>query len=768
MKKIKLFALAIMAMLSTNVFAATDAYAVKDGVWYRYVSDGSAGVGTQASPYQATVFAVKENEEGVETLTIPAKFTWVSPTEDDMYFVVVGFEANWDSMGDMDVNGDGNAESFEAITFQLTSLTVNIDNFTTAAIANLVGGLKKLTSLTLIDEAKTGTGWTPTVHTVANLGITDVIKGKLTTLNIGRTGITIEDDAFKAETYTKLTSITLPEELVTIGKSAFKGFKGTAITFPNTVTTIDESAFEGAALTGVTFNTIASGANAGKVVLTSIGEKAFKGCTALASISVPGATGALTIDDNAFEGCTALATATLGSAATIDDNAFKGCTSLAEVTIPGISTIGASAFEGCTSLATVTISGATTSIGADAFKGCTSLESIDLSKTNLGDNLGAAFSGCTALTAVTLNDKVTKLVNDLFKDTKIEEINAPGTVDVGTIMGAPTTDAPNTTLKKVTLGKLVDAKPLITLTFQNCTALEEVTLGFNDAWTIPAEMVAEKCFLNCTALTTFNFSPTDAVAKYVNDKAFLGCSSSPLVHFVTSTIYQTTFPNAPYQTTYGNEAATTVTTKADKGTSGKFFAKYHATSKVSINPDDAKVYSVYVDEGTAFFQALVKRGGVYVLFANDNVIIKTDEEKEVELTPYNGFGASSVLIDDIYCPAAATTLTALQDAGTINPGEYLYRLTNNAASGGFGFTYYTKSDIAAGQFFIVSDLAPAAGRLNIVWLDEDGNVESDATAINGIVKKAQNDGVIYNLAGQKVNASYKGVVIKDGKKMIMK
>ena len=30
------------------------------------------------------------------------------------------------------------------------------------------------------------------------------------------------------------------------------------------------------------------------------------------------------------------------------------------------------------------------------------------------------------------------------------------------------------------------------------------------------------------------------------------------------------------------------------------------------------------------------------------------------------------------------------------------------------------------------------------------------------------DGTIYNLAGQKVNASYKGVVIMNGKKMIQK
>ena len=304
-------------------------------------------------------------------------------------------------------------------------------------------------------------------------------------------------------------------------------------------------------------------------------------------------------------------------------------------------------------------------------------------------------------------------------------------------------------------------------------ALAEAELEVADALENAEELeegliVREKTFYYDTALTTFNYSPDNADAKYVNDEAFLGCSSKPLVLFVTSTVYQEAF-TAPYQTTYGNEAATTVTTVADKGTSGKFFAKFHATSKVSIDPEDALVYSVYVDEGTAYFQALQKRGGLYVLFPGDNVILKTDGAKEIEITPYNGTASkSSVLEDYIICSDEATTVTALQDAGLIATGEYLYRLTNNAASGGFGFTYYTKDEIKAGQFFIASTKAPAAsGRINVVWLDEEGNVE-EATAINGIVKKAQNNGAIYNLAGQKVNAAYKGVVIKDGKKMIMK
>ena len=42
------------------------------------------------------------------------------------------------------------------------------------------------------------------------------------------------------------------------------------------------------------------------------------------------------------------------------------------------------------------------------------------------------------------------------------------------------------------------------------------------------------------------------------------------------------------------------------------------------------------------------------------------------------------------------------------------------------------------------------------------------TAIQSVKKAAKANGAIYNLAGQKVNASYKGIVIKDGKKFIQK
>ena len=47
-------------------------------------------------------------------------------------------------------------------------------------------------------------------------------------------------------------------------------------------------------------------------------------------------------------------------------------------------------------------------------------------------------------------------------------------------------------------------------------------------------------------------------------------------------------------------------------------------------------------------------------------------------------------------------------------------------------------------------------------------IDGEATGINGVNAEATADGAIYNLVGQKVSAAYKGIVIKNGKKYLMK
>ena len=86
--------------------------------------------------------------------------------------------------------------------------------------------------------------------------------------------------------------------------------------------------------------------------------------------------------------------------------------------------------------------------------------------------------------------------------------------------------------------------------------------------------------------------------------------------------------------------------------------------------------------------------------------------------------------------------------------------------GGKEFGWKQREDdsvIKDGQLYLIFN-GTAAARIDVIWLDGS---EEDATAIKA-VKTAAEKGAIYNLAGQKVNAAYKGVVIKDGKKYIQK
>jgi hypothetical protein len=65
--------------------------------------------------------------------------------------------------------------------------------------------------------------------------------------------------------------------------------------------------------------------------ITAIGDQAFSGCTALTTLSLPGAT---TIGGGVFERCTALTTVSLPGVTDIGNYAFSRCTGLTTLSLP--------------------------------------------------------------------------------------------------------------------------------------------------------------------------------------------------------------------------------------------------------------------------------------------------------------------------------------------------------------------------------------------------------------------------------------------------
>lgn len=112
-----------------------------------------------------------------------------------------------------------------------------------------------------------------------------------------------------------------------------------------------------------------------------IGENAFKGCTALETVTF--AANTKTISKNAFFGCSALTAVDLTSTQTetIEQSAFQNCTSLATLSLPdtGLTAIGVSAFNG-NAIKHITIPASVTEVGDSTFANCSALEQVTMSK----------------------------------------------------------------------------------------------------------------------------------------------------------------------------------------------------------------------------------------------------------------------------------------------------------------------------------------------------------------------------------------------------
>jgi len=209
---------------------------------------------------------------------------------------------------------------------------------------------------------------------------------------------------------TSLTSVSLPDTLVSIGSYAFQNCSSIpSIVIPDSVTTIENNAFSGC--------TSLLTANIGRSV-TEIGDSAFASCKALTSIILP--EGLLSLGSSVFNDSSLDTLVVPSTLTTFSSVSFLGIkTTLKELTISA-ETIPDHAFDYCTTLEKVTIGSGTKLIGTP--------DSYD----------DYVFSGCTSLTSVFLPDTLVSIGSYAFQRCPLSRVYLPTSITTYSSSAFPT------------------------------------------------------------------------------------------------------------------------------------------------------------------------------------------------------------------------------------------------------------------------------------------------------------------------------------------
>lgn len=179
----------------------------------------------------------------------------------------------------------------------------------------------------------------------------------------------------------RLEQIEIPESVVLIMDSAFKGWSGArSVTIPETVKQINT-------------------------------DFLFSGCTSLEYVSMPGCTDR--IGESMFSGCRSLENFDFKAGyRTIGKAAFSGCKSLTSICLDGVTEFGEEAFSGC-GFTSFRIPDQMTEIPEGMFYKCEKLEEIDFNCTEI---IGPrAFEGCPGLTEVVIPANVHEVSGGAFR-----------------------------------------------------------------------------------------------------------------------------------------------------------------------------------------------------------------------------------------------------------------------------------------------------------------------------------------------------------------